>query len=119
MAWHELALLHRQLVEAMTGQRGQGQPQGRGRQSPRGRNRQRCHAGQTSVGCAPSMRAGTPNWGGLLKKVRAAAGSPQEANFDVLYVVDPARNWYGGAHHASACVPPAPAPFWGPVHFLS
>ncbi|KAL4428234.1 hypothetical protein ABPG75_002323 [Micractinium tetrahymenae] len=45
-----------------------------------------------SFGSAP----GTPNWGGLLKKVRAAAVSPQEANFDVLYVVDPARSWYGG-----------------------
>lgn len=45
-----------------------------------------------SFGSAPS----TPNWGGLLKKVRAAAVDPQEANFDVLYVVDPARAWYGG-----------------------
>ena len=45
-----------------------------------------------SFGSAP----GTPNWGGLLKKVRAAAEAPQEENFDVLYVVDPARSWYGG-----------------------
>jgi len=45
-----------------------------------------------SFGSAP----GTPNWGGLLKKVRAAAMTPEEQNFDVLYVVDPARSWYGG-----------------------
>lgn len=45
-----------------------------------------------SFGSAP----GTPNWGGLLKKVRAAAVDPQEQNFDVLYVVDPHRSWYRG-----------------------
>jgi Leucine-rich repeat (LRR) protein len=45
-----------------------------------------------SFGSAP----GTPNWGGLLKKVRAAATTPQEQNFDVLYVVDPHRSWYRG-----------------------
>lgn len=45
-----------------------------------------------SFGSAP----GTPNWGGLLKKVRAAATAPQEQNFDVLYVVDPCRSWYSG-----------------------
>ena len=45
-----------------------------------------------SFGSAP----GTPNWGGLLKKVRGAAATPQEQNFDVLYVVDPHRSWYGG-----------------------
>lgn len=46
-----------------------------------------------SFGSAP----GTPNWGGLLRKVRAAAVDPEEQNFDVLYVVDPHRSWYRGA----------------------
>ena len=45
-----------------------------------------------SFGSAP----GTPNWGGLLRKVRAAAETPQEQEFDVLYVVDPCRSWYEG-----------------------
>lgn len=46
-----------------------------------------------SFGSAP----GTPNWGGLLKKARAAAVDPREQDFDVLYVVDPHRSWYRGA----------------------
>jgi Leucine-rich repeat (LRR) protein len=45
-----------------------------------------------SFGSAP----GVPNWGGLLKRVRAAATAPIEAAWDVLYVVDPHRSWYGG-----------------------
>lgn len=53
-----------------------------------------------AFGSAP----GTPNWGGLLSRVYAAAeedaGDSTEpidaAQFDVLYVVDPCRAWYGG-----------------------
>ena len=45
-----------------------------------------------SFGSAP----GTPNWGGVLGRVRAAAKTPAEADFDVLYVVDPHRAWYRG-----------------------
>lgn len=45
-----------------------------------------------SFGSAP----GVPNWGGLLKKVRATATTPIEAAWDILYVVDPHRSWYGG-----------------------
>jgi hypothetical protein len=45
-----------------------------------------------------------PNWGGALRRVRAAeaaaaakaGGDLDAAAFDALYVVDPARNWYGG-----------------------
>lgn len=51
-----------------------------------------------SFGSAP----GTPNWGGLLKKARAAAVDPREQGFDVLYVVDPHRSWYRG-EPASLC----------------
>lgn len=56
-----------------------------------------------AFGSAP----GTPNWGGLLSRVyamasednhdAAPAGRPIDAaQFDVLYVVDPHRGWYGG-----------------------
>lgn len=56
-----------------------------------------------AFGSAP----GTPNWGGLLSRVYAAAAKEGEqgssnsqlvpaAQFDVLYVVDPCRAWYGG-----------------------
>lgn len=55
-----------------------------------------------AFGSAP----GTPNWGGLLSRVYAAAAEDQApceegafvagAQFDVLYVVDPCRAWYGG-----------------------
>lgn len=45
-----------------------------------------------AFGSAP----GVPNWGGLLNRVRLAAESTQEKIFDVLYVVDPYRSWYGG-----------------------
>ena len=49
-----------------------------------------------AFGSAP----GVPNWGGLLKKVRAAATEDEHLNFDVLYVVDPARGWYRGGGSA-------------------
>jgi hypothetical protein len=45
-----------------------------------------------SFGSAP----GVPNWAGLLRRVRQAAEGEEEADFDVLYVVDPARSWYAG-----------------------
>jgi Leucine-rich repeat (LRR) protein len=45
-----------------------------------------------AFGSAP----GVPNWGGALRRVREAAETAAEADFDVLYVVDPARGWYGG-----------------------
>ncbi|EFJ52246.1 hypothetical protein VOLCADRAFT_116284, partial [Volvox carteri f. nagariensis] len=47
-----------------------------------------------AFGSAP----GTPNWGGLLGKVyRSAAAAGDEGRyFDVLYVADPSRDWYGG-----------------------
>lgn len=45
-----------------------------------------------AFGSAP----GVPNWGGLLKRVRDAATEPEHNDFDVLYVVDPYRGWYGG-----------------------
>lgn len=64
-----------------------------------------------AFGSAP----GVPNWGGLLKKLRddvrargvnnvrgagagaAAAVTAARRGFDVLYVADTARSWYGGA----------------------
>ncbi|GLC33409.1 hypothetical protein PLESTB_000072400 [Pleodorina starrii] len=45
-----------------------------------------------AFGSAP----GTPNWGGLLSKVYRAATAEEGRYFDVLYVADPARDWYGG-----------------------
>jgi Leucine-rich repeat (LRR) protein len=45
-----------------------------------------------AFGSAP----GVPNWGGLLKRIRAAGTEPAHNDFDVLYVVDPYRGWYGG-----------------------
>ena len=45
-----------------------------------------------AFGSAP----GVPNWGGVLKRVRDAAKEPVHNDFDVLYVVDPSRGWYGG-----------------------
>eukprot|EP00887_Chlorella_sp_A99_P004206 scaffold15.g4206.t1 len=50
-----------------------------------------------AFGSAP----GTPNWGGLLARVRRGAASPAEAAFDVLYVVDSQRGWYGGGDEAT------------------
>jgi len=45
-----------------------------------------------ALGSAP----GTPNWGGLLGRLYREAGDRKEERaFDVLYVVDPARQWYG------------------------
>jgi hypothetical protein len=49
-----------------------------------------------AFGSAP----GVPNWGGLLRRVRAAADDPRLNDFDVLYVVDPHRAWYGGGDDA-------------------
>lgn len=54
----------------------------------------RARALVVSFGSAP----GTPNWGGVLSKVRAAAGSAAEADFDVVYIVDPHRAWYCGGY---------------------
>ncbi|CAG9466477.1 unnamed protein product [Pedinophyceae sp. YPF-701] len=47
-----------------------------------------------AFGSAP----GEPNWGGLLKRVRAGmeASSSPVADFDTLFVVDSQRSWYGG-----------------------
>ena len=45
-----------------------------------------------AFGSAP----GEPNWGGLLSRLRADASEAAHAAFDVLYVVDGARSWYGG-----------------------
>lgn len=47
-----------------------------------------------SFGSAP----GTPNWGGVLGKVRAKAVEAGDggADFDVAYIVDPHRSWYRG-----------------------
>ncbi|KAF5837548.1 hypothetical protein DUNSADRAFT_4184 [Dunaliella salina] len=45
-----------------------------------------------AFGSAP----GTPNWAGLLSRMYKAAQSEAERDFDVLYVVDPARSWFGG-----------------------
>lgn len=67
----------------------------------------RAEAAAASVGAPERRRAGVlvvafgsapgvPNWGGLLRRVRNAAASDQEADFDVLYVVDPSRSWYDG-----------------------
>ena len=50
-----------------------------------------------SFGSAP----GIPNWAGLLKRIKSSASVPIEADFDVLYVVDPAREWYGGGDEAA------------------
>ncbi|KAG2424858.1 hypothetical protein HYH02_015121 [Chlamydomonas schloesseri] len=50
-----------------------------------------------AFGSAP----GTPNWGGLLGKVYKAAQSAVESYFDVLYVADPSRDWYGGGDEAA------------------
>lgn len=47
-----------------------------------------------AFGSAP----GVPNWGGLLHRAREAAAEDAEKDFDVLFVVDPARSWYGGGH---------------------
>eukprot|EP00854_Cymbomonas_tetramitiformis_P002485 gene2485-3229_t len=40
---------------------------------------------------------GEPNWGRVLKRVRAelAETSPSLPGFDLMYVVDPSRGWYG------------------------
>jgi len=45
-----------------------------------------------AFGSAP----GVPNWGGLLKRIRAAGTEPAHNDFDVLFVVDPYRGWYCG-----------------------
>jgi Leucine-rich repeat (LRR) protein len=45
-----------------------------------------------AFGSAP----GVPNWGGLLKRIRAAGTEPSHSDFDVLYIVDPYRGWYCG-----------------------
>jgi Leucine-rich repeat (LRR) protein len=45
-----------------------------------------------AFGSAP----GVPNWGGLLKRIRAAGTEPAHNDFDVLYIVDPHRGWYCG-----------------------
>lgn len=47
-----------------------------------------------AFGSAP----GTPNWGGVLRRVRDDfdRDSHADVNFDVLYVVDPERSWYHG-----------------------
>ena len=47
-----------------------------------------------AFGSAP----GTPNWGGVLRRVRDDfdKDSHADVNFDVLYVVDPERSWYHG-----------------------
>eukprot|EP00889_Picochlorum_renovo_P003466 jgi/Picre1/30496/NNA_005860.t1 len=47
-----------------------------------------------AFGSAP----GVPNWGGAIRRVRENFDndSHAEINFDVLYVVDPHRSWYGG-----------------------
>lgn len=47
-----------------------------------------------AFGSAP----GTPNWGGLLRRVRDTAADVTHNSFDVLYVVDPYRSWYGGGN---------------------
>eukprot|EP00668_Euglena_longa_P000752 GGOE01000909.1.p1 GENE.GGOE01000909.1~~GGOE01000909.1.p1 ORF type:complete len:719 (-),score=193.41 GGOE01000909.1:253-2205(-) len=44
-----------------------------------------------AFGSAP----GVPNWGKLLGLVAAAATEEELASFDVLFVVDPLRQWYG------------------------
>lgn len=46
-----------------------------------------------AFGSAP----GVPNWGGILKRVRDSLNkdSHGDVHFDVLYVVDPFRSWYG------------------------
>ncbi|KAJ9519978.1 hypothetical protein QJQ45_014706, partial [Haematococcus lacustris] len=46
-----------------------------------------------ALGSAP----GTPNWGGLLGRVYKQGLTPAERAFDVLYLVDPSRSWYGAA----------------------
>ncbi len=38
---------------------------------------------------------GVPNWGGVLGKL-AREASPEERQFDVLFVCDGGRNWYSG-----------------------
>ena len=42
--------------------------------------------------------AGTPNWGGALRRVREDfdRDSHADVSYDVLYVVDPERSWYHG-----------------------
>ena len=47
-----------------------------------------------AFGSAP----GVPNWGGAIRRIRENFDndSHAEINFDVLYVVDPHRSWYGG-----------------------
>jgi len=46
-----------------------------------------------AFGSAP----GVPNWGGILKRIRNSLDkdSHGDIHFDVLYVVDPFRSWYG------------------------
>uniref|UniRef100_A0A061RCG5 Leucine rich repeat protein n=1 Tax=Tetraselmis sp. GSL018 TaxID=582737 RepID=A0A061RCG5_9CHLO len=45
-----------------------------------------------AFGSAP----GVPNWAGLLRRVAREAEQAVAGKFDVLYVVDPCRSWYGG-----------------------
>ena len=47
-----------------------------------------------AFGSAP----GVPNWAGALRRVREDFDSDSHAdiNFDILFVVDPHRSWYGG-----------------------
>ena len=75
-----------------------------------GRRFKRARVLIVAFGSAP----GVPNWGGLLKKLRddvrarannvggagagaAAAVAAARVGFDVLYVADTARSWYGGS----------------------
>ena len=70
-----------------------------------------------AFGSAP----GEPNWGGLLARLRADAAEPAHTAFDVLYVVDGGRSWYGGGGEAgdawAAALAAATAPY-GPAVVL-
>ncbi|GFR49026.1 hypothetical protein Agub_g11048 [Astrephomene gubernaculifera] len=57
---------------------------------------QQCSSSNELLVVAFGSAPGTPNWGGLLGSVYKAAASDAERYFDVLYVADPARDWYGG-----------------------
>lgn len=59
------------------------------------------HAGQKTVVVAFGSAPGVPNWGGLLKRLVQQDFERHHLAFDILYVVDGARNWYNGA-----CAPP-------------
>ena len=56
---------------------------------------------------------GTPNWQGLLRRVREDQDRPAH-DFDILHVVDAARAWYQGQRPVALVLPCLQRGGWGP-----